>query len=180
MSVSTRSATATGPIHTSHIQIDIIGNFDIWIVFLNPIISPEVTASLSTFFSRPQAEHHGVASAVPSHRFCNSQHHTGSSSVVIGSYSGAIGSSENVRVEHASIDWRCDVEVSTKHHPFVRVYLTKSVSADVVCLRVLCPSLERIVGETLRDDFESETSQGLDEVLSRIFVSSIALACPAI
>ena len=137
MAITTWCTSTTGPVHSSHIEVDVIGDLNIWIVFFHPIISPEVTASLTAFFTRPQAEHHGVAGVEIRHRFSDGEHHCGACSVIISTNTSSICSPKDVRVEHPTIHrWR-DVKVSAKHHPLIRVDITKSVATDVVCLRVL-------------------------------------------
>ena len=137
VSVSTRSAAAAGPVNTGHVQIHIICNLNIWIVFLHPIICPEVTSTLSTLFTRPQTEHHGVTGVVIGHCFCNSEHHARTCSVVISPYTGSVGSAENMRVQHTCICRWSDVKVGTKNHPLIWINITVSISTDVVGFGVL-------------------------------------------
>ena len=85
-----------------------------------------------------------------------------------------------MRIEHAAIDRRCDVEVGTKHHPFVRVDFTESIATDVVGLRVLCTGHEGIVGKPLRDHFKPKTLEVSNEVLRSVFVGSVSLSSPSV
>ena len=73
--VTVRGAAATGPIHTSHVQIDVIGNSNIGIVLFDVIIRPVITTTLSTFFTRPKAKHHRSSSVISGHRFSDGQYH---------------------------------------------------------------------------------------------------------
>ena len=93
--VPTRSTTSTWPVYTSHIEINIIRNLYVWIIFFDPFISPVITTSFSTFFTRPQTEYHCVPSTEISHCFCNCQDHTRSGCVVIRTYSCTIRSSNS-------------------------------------------------------------------------------------
>ena len=138
VTASTRRSAATGPVHTCHVEVDVIRDFDVGILFLDPFIGPEITPPLSTFLTRPEAEHHGVPSLVVGHRFSHGQHHAGARRVVVGTDSRTVGSSEKVGVKQGCICRWSDVKVSTEHHPFVRIHFTVTVSTDVVGLRILC------------------------------------------
>ena len=175
-----RGSTTTGPVDPSHVEVHVVGHLNVRVVFFDPVIGPEITSSLSSFFTRPKAENHRVAGVEIRHRFGNGEHHSGSCRVVVGPNSCSVGSTENVRVEHAAVDRRRDVKVSTKHHPLVWVDFAKPVATDVVGFGILCSCHERIIGEALRDDLKAETFQVADEVLCSVFVSCISLSGPPV
>ena len=180
MIASTRSASTTRPIHTSHIEIDVVRHFHIWILILDPFIGPEVASTLTTFFTGPQAEHHSVSSTVTSHCFSNGQHHTRSSSVVVGANTGSISTAKDVRVKCYSVHRRSDIKVSTENHPFVSIHFTPTVATDVVGFRILGTGHDRIVHESLGNDFKTKILQCLDKMQCSIFVSSITLSGPTV
>ena len=177
---SARCTAASWPVHARHVEVDVVRNLHVRVVFLDPVVGPEVAAALSTFLTRPQAEHHGVSRVEIGHGFGYRQDHGRSRRVVVSTDSGSVGTAENVRVEHTTVHRWCNVEVGTKHHPFVRVDLTESIATDVVRLGVLGTGHEGIVGKPLRDHFKSETLEVSDEVLCSIFVGSVSLACPSV
>ena len=178
--VSTRSTAATRPVNTGHVQIHIIGYLNIWIVFFDPVICPEITSTLSTFFTRPQTEYHGVAGVVIGHCFCDSENHTRSCSVVVSPDTSSVGSAENMWIQHPTVHRWSDIKVGTKHHPFIRIYITKTISTDVVSFRVLSTSHQGVIGEPLRNHFKSKTFHRLNQVLCCVFVGNIALPCPTV
>jgi hypothetical protein len=56
--VTVRRPTPPGPVHSCHVEIDVIRDRDLGVVFLHVVLGPVVRTSLATFLTRPQAEHH--------------------------------------------------------------------------------------------------------------------------
>ena len=177
---STRGSTATRPIYTSHVKVDVICNFYVWILFLDPFIGPKITTAFSTFFSRPQTEDHGISSTVASHRLCYSEHHARSGSVVISTNASSICSAKDVWVECDSVHRWCNIKMCTEHHPLIGIHFAPTIPTDVVGFWILRSRHDRIVDKSLRDDFKTKILQGLDEMQSSILVSSITLSSPTI
>ena len=175
-----RGSTAAGPVHAGHVKIDVIRNLDVGVVLLHPVIRPNIAASLSTFFTRPQTEHHGVSRVVVGHGLGYGEHHGCSSRVVVSAHARAVRSTEDVRVKETTVHGRSDVKVGAKHHPLIGVHLAKAITADVVGFWILLTGHHGVVGEALRDDLKSETFQRKDQVLGSVFVSSISLSGPSV
>ena len=49
--ISVWRTTATRPVHTSHVEVDVIGHHHIRIIFLHIIIGPVIAATLATFLT---------------------------------------------------------------------------------------------------------------------------------
>ena len=56
--VSMRRPTTTWPVHSGHVEIDVIRDRDFRMVLLHVIFGPIVGTAFAPFLSRPQAEHH--------------------------------------------------------------------------------------------------------------------------
>ena len=92
---TTRCSATARPVHSSHVQIYVVGNLNVRIVFLDPFLSPVVTASLTAFFAGPQAEYHCITSTIPGHCFSHGQYHTCPRCVIVCTYACTVGSLSN-------------------------------------------------------------------------------------
>ena len=161
---STRGSTATRPIYASHVKVDVICNFYVRILFLDPFISPKITTAFSTFFSRPQTEDHGISSTVASHCLRHREHHTRSSRIVVSTNASSICSAKDVWVECDSVHrWR-NIKMCTEHHPLIGINFAPTIPTDVVGFWVLRTCHDRVVDKSLRDDFKTKILQGLDKM----------------
>ena len=87
-----RGPATTRPIDSSHVEIDVIRNCNIWIILCYVVFCPVIRTALSTFFSGPQTENHGSATLELSEDARSLENHRSSSGIVVGSDTGPVGS----------------------------------------------------------------------------------------
>ena len=118
--ITVRCPPASRPVHSSHVEIDVIRHRDFWMVFGDVVFGPIIRAALASLLTGPEAENHRSATFEVCQYTRGLEHHRCSSGIVVGADAGAVTSrAGGVRVENDRVGGRGDIEMSAEDQPFI-------------------------------------------------------------
>ena len=172
--------TASRPVDSSHVEIDVVHHRDLRVVLLDVVLRPVVRAPLASLLARPEAEDHRPPALEVSQGLGGLHHHRRAGRVVVCASPRPIGPETNdMRVQKYRVGRRGHVEVRPEHHPLVRDYRPPLVRAYVVRLWVLHVHYVSVL-VPVGNDLKTESLQLTYDVQGSVLVSGIALAGPPV